>query len=506
VRRFPWPRDPKLPLGTTGPSFLKLPLRMPLRKAKAHWHIIGTSGSGKSFFLAHLFLQLHRAGIPVTLIDPHGDLAKFLLLHLVAQGVYQHNDAFERILYVDLPAAERQGLFLPFNVLAQNLSSHTIASNIKEAFHRAWPALSGGAAPMFDTLVQDSIKVLVSNKLPLTNLYRFLTDKPFRDHLLANEPDPDIVSFFHDQFDRLAPRDQADQAGSALRRAHLLTFAPVLKYSLGQHGLALNFREILDRGKSTIINLALADAEARRLLGCLFTVMAEQGALSRAELTTQERRHSHFLMIDEFSEFTAQSEEALARMLSQTRKFGLFLVMAHQTWSQASSRLKGALQNVGVDVLFRLGREDAEYSSRAVARFNPHAVKHKVEDAQAEERSHPMFYGLSEQFEGYTQHLQELKPRHFLLKLPGKPARWGKTVGIPTPRVDPAALAAVEQEYLRRYFTPQAVCSQQAASPLAFPALPGRQQRRQPPTGKLIFTRTVTVTVRERLTVTKRPG
>jgi hypothetical protein len=210
------------------------------------------------------------------------------------------------------------------------------------------------------------------------------------------------------------------------------------------------------------------------------------------------------LMIDEFSEFTAQSEEALARMLSQTRKFGLFLVMAHQTWSQASARLRGALQNVGVEVLFRLGREDAEYSSRAVARFNPHQVKHVVEDTQAEERTHPVYYGLAEQFEGYTQHLQELKPRHFLLKLPGKAARWGKTLEIKTPSVDTAELAAVEQEYLKRYFTPQPVLTQQETGTLALPALPGRQQRRQPPTGKLIFTRTVTVTVRERLTVTKR--
>jgi DNA segregation ATPase FtsK/SpoIIIE-like protein len=117
--------------------------------------------------------------------------------------------------------------------------------------------------------------------------------------------------------------------------------------------MALDFRRILDTNQSVIINLAVADAEARRLLGCLLTVAAEQGALSRSELPPGERHGRHVLIIDEFSEFTAQSEEALARMLSQTRKFGLYLVMAHQTWSQASSRLKGALQNVGLEVVFR---------------------------------------------------------------------------------------------------------------------------------------------------------
>jgi hypothetical protein len=48
---------PKLTLGTFGPlPGLALPLNIRLSQANTHWHIIGTSGSGKSFFLAQLFL------------------------------------------------------------------------------------------------------------------------------------------------------------------------------------------------------------------------------------------------------------------------------------------------------------------------------------------------------------------------------------------------------------------------------------------------------------------
>ncbi len=60
---------------------------------------------------------------------------------------------------------------------------------------------------MFDTLVQDGVKVLISNNLPLTGLYRLLGDQGFRERLLAAEADPDIVAFFRDQFDRLAVKD-----------------------------------------------------------------------------------------------------------------------------------------------------------------------------------------------------------------------------------------------------------------------------------------------------------
>src|SRR5215212_8178064 len=115
-----WKKRLPLPLGTWGLPFLQSPLSISHKQAKASWHIIGTSGSGKSYMLAHLFLMLYRRGYAVTLIDPHGDLAKLVLSHLVAEGAYRDPASFERILYLDLPAAERENVYLPFNVLAQD--------------------------------------------------------------------------------------------------------------------------------------------------------------------------------------------------------------------------------------------------------------------------------------------------------------------------------------------------------------------------------------------------
>src|SRR6266545_1436340 len=179
-------RLPTLPLGTTGPNWWPKPVALPLPAVTTHAHVIGVSGSGKSRFLAGYYLALLKAGLPATLIDPHGDLAQLVLAHLVAAGVYRDPGAYQRILYLDLPAAERSGKFLPFNVLATPGAPHTIAANIKEAFHRAYPELAHGA-PMFDTLVQDGTKVLITNHLPLTALYRLLTDQPWRNQLLARE-------------------------------------------------------------------------------------------------------------------------------------------------------------------------------------------------------------------------------------------------------------------------------------------------------------------------------
>lgn len=447
-------RQPSLPLGTFGHALFPRTLALPSEQIGSHIHVIGVSGSGKSRFLAGLFVSLLEQQRSATLIDPHGDLASLILAQLVANGFFRQERAFEQLLYLDLPTAARQQRYVPFNVLRQPLAPHSVASNITEAFHRAWPALANGAAPMFDTLVQDGVKVLHSNALPLTTLYRLITDKNYRDQLLVREDDPDVIAFFHDQFDRLSLRDQADQAGAALRRAHLLTFSPILKHSLGHSDNLLDFRQLLDHNRSLIVNLALEDGEARRLLGCLLTVAAEQGALSRASLPPSERRTTHHLFIDEFSEFSAQSEEALARMLSLTRKYGLFLVMAHQTWSQASGRLKGALQNVGLEVAFRLGRFDAEHAARIFGEVDLLTIKHRVEDPNAAERSHPVFFSLPEQWEQWVQAFVGLRAQHAYVRQPTGRVTRIRTLPFPDPSVAMDELDRVAAEYLRRYFRP----------------------------------------------------
>jgi len=244
--------------------------------------------------------------------------------------------------------------------------------------------------------------------------------------------------------------EQVNYAGSVLRRAALLTDLPILRYSFSQPENRLPFRQIMDQGQSVIINLALRELEASRLLGCLLTVGYEQAALSRAD---EEHRQSHHLIVDEFHSFSTQSAQAFASMLSQTRKYGLYLCAAHQFWGQANQHLQEALQNTGIEVVFNLGRTDAEYTAKQLSRIDPLQVKHEVVDEYAVEKTHPVFYSVAEQWQDFTEYLQDLPPRHFALKLRGQKVKAGKTRTLPKPRVDPNELSEVEQEYLRRYFT-----------------------------------------------------
>src|SRR5512143_2731915 len=177
----------------------------------------------------------------------------------------------------------------------------------------------------------------------------------------------------------------------------------------------------------------------------------EAAALSRADVPAAHRA-PHHLILDEFSQFLAQSEESLTRMLSETRKYALFCVMAHQNWSQASERLKGALQNVGLEVILKAGRVDAEYSARLLAAVDPLAVKHTVTDQVAEERTHPTFFPLLEQWERHIQAIQRLRVGVAFIRLPDDIVHRIKTPTLPTVAVSPQQLTALRESYLRTYF------------------------------------------------------
>ena len=105
-----------------------------------------------------------------------------------------------------------------------------------------------------------------------------------------------------------------------------------------------------------------------------------------------------------------------------------------------------------MDITFRTGREDAEHQAKVVGTVDPLTVKHEVEEGQ--ERSHPTFYSLGEQWEGWTQRVTGLRKRSAFVCHPSGKATKVQAPPMPDPGVDPARLAAVEERYLGSCFSP----------------------------------------------------
>ncbi len=383
-------------IGSFGPRFCRIPVHLDVAELATHLSVTGATGSGKSRWLAHLAVSLIERGEAVTVLDPHGDTARLILHSMIACGVYDDPAAYDRITYLDLPAAARVRRYTPFNILDQPFDAPTTARLVLEALRRAWPALDDGVAPAFENAVLAGVSVLIRNKLPIVLLHDLLTDVAWRAELLKDETDPTVRGFFA-RLDGWGSRERAQYLESTLRRAFLLSFSPVLRYSIGQTENRLGpFRRRMDAGRSLIVNLALPDPDARRLIGSLLTVSMEQGAMQRADVPAAQRGRSHTLIVDEFAAVCSQSGVALAHVLEQCRKFALGLVLSAQSNAQLPERIAVALAGVGTTVVFRLGREDAEVMARRIGATDPTLVKH----AGGELAAHPLYAPLLEQWEG----------------------------------------------------------------------------------------------------------
>ncbi len=408
------------------------------QERSTHCYILGITGQGKSKLLQQMLFQDITAGRGCCLVDPHTDLAQDLLAYLAEKHFLDDPKFRERIIYFD---PSRDDYFLPFNVLSSSYSPYVTASNVVEAFRRTWPEALH-EAPRFTNVMLAALLILMANKLTLVQLPLLLTDRDFRETLLMRVDDPEVISVFHDRVDKWG-RDRALFLEAIMNKISAFTLNPKLRLILGERGNGLDFRKIMDEGKVLIADLGRVDGETRRLLGSLIVTGFEQAALSRKD-QPKEARRPFYLYVDEFQDFVANEGSALtlSHILSEARKFGLHLTLAHQVLVQMTSqRIQAALGNIGTKIVFAVDRADAEVMAKSLYQVSADEIKHEVASGEGQARTHPLYYSLGEKWEEVISEIQNLKPRTALVKAPQR-----KTTLIYTLPILPHALSGEDLE------------------------------------------------------------
>ena len=129
----------------------------------------------------------------------------------------------------------------------------------------------------------------------------------------------------------------------------------------------------MDEGKVLLVNVAKGrlGEDSALILGSLVVSTLGLAAFSRAELPPGERK-PFFLYLDEFQNFTTLM---LANMMSELRKYGVGLMLAHQHLHQLEPDIRHAvLGNAATLISFRVGPDDASVLAKE---FQP---KFGVED------------------------------------------------------------------------------------------------------------------------------
>src|SRR5262249_46512705 len=149
------------------------PHDIPVAARHTHLYVIGSSGSGKSKFLEQLIVSDILQGRGVGLVDPHTDLARDTLAHLMSVGFFDDPSACQRVIYFDPTRAD---FTLPFNVLKSQFPPYTVVQMVIEAFRRTWPAALA-EAPRFSNIALAALLVLIETRQSLVEMPLLLTDK-----------------------------------------------------------------------------------------------------------------------------------------------------------------------------------------------------------------------------------------------------------------------------------------------------------------------------------------
>ena len=389
------------------------PLHVHETERRTHTYVIGITGTGKSKLLEHILFQdiIHGRGGGV--LDPHSDLVQDLL-HYLQSHPQQSQAHWERIIYFD---PSRSDSLIPFNVLDTGFSPYETTQNVIEAFRRTWPNTLE-EAPRFANIATAAILTLIANKLTLVEMPRLLTDQEFRDALLANVQDVEVLGFWRGRYEKWG-RETPLMVESLLNKVTAFTMNPQLRLLLGAGENRLNFRRIMDEGQVLLVDLGRCDAETRRLVGSLIVTGLEQAARSRKDI--RDERRPFYFCIDEFQDFCANdgAAQTLAQILSECRKFGLHLTLAHQTLAQINERMKGALGNIQLKIIFGTSRQDAEILAKHLFQVTGEKVKFAIRDSRQSGGNRPIFYSLQEEWERSIRRVQQLKPRTAYVSRPG---------------------------------------------------------------------------------------
>lgn len=321
-----------------------------------HTYAIGETGVGKTTFLEGLILQDIAAGRGAMFLDPHGDAARS-----IARRIPVGREA--HVLYIDLADPT---LALGYNPLTRVSAPYRplVASGLMAVMKKMWSDAWG--VRMEHILRNTLLALLDQPEAQLPDVLHMLGDKRFRSAAIGHIENAQVRAFWTKEFPAYQPRFIADAIQPIQNKVGAFLADPRLRRFVCPEGRGLRFREIMDEGRTVLVNLSkgVLGEDSAATLGAMLVTAVGLAGLSRAD-TSMANRRPFFLYLDEFQNVTTL---AMVEMLSELRKYGVGLIMAHQYLAQLDPEIRHAvLGNAGTILSFRVGAEDAPVMARQFA-------------------------------------------------------------------------------------------------------------------------------------------
>ncbi len=354
--------------------------------------------------------------------------------YLACRYLYSEDEqeVAERVVLIDPTDPQYTVTFNPLEKIP-GVSAAEQAAELVGSFKKIW---SDSWGVRMEDLMRNTLIALSEAELTLCELTAFLTRRAFRESVLGKVTNQTTIDYFQ-RFNSLTDRAQITWIEPVMNKINAFLADDRMRQMFSSPRSSFHLREIMDNRKHLLIKLDKGKLKgAADLLGSLFMAKIQMTAFSRSGIPAH-KRVPFYLYIDEFQNFATESFEVI---LSEARKYGLSLVMAHQSLSQIPDSLRGLiLASAGLQVFFRVNRQDANLLAKEVFQYSGFEVK-----SEGEKR--PVYWSYAEEWEHKIGDLQHLAPRtcYAKHKIQGGAVEL-YTVGIPTAWEE---LEITEEEYL----------------------------------------------------------
>lgn len=332
-------------------------IKMQKEDRRRHLYIIGQTGTGKTNLMKSMIPQDIKNGEGLGIVDPHGEFTEYAL------GVVPKERA-EDVIYFNPADMERP---MGLNMLEYDPKypeqKTFIVNELMLIFDKLYDLKTTGG-PMFEQYTRNALQLLMDDPnegATLMEVPRVLADTVYRKRLLAKCQNMVIKDFWE---------KEAEKAGGDAALANIVPYI-TSKFSvfiandfmrpiIGQSKSSINFREVIDGKKILLVNLSkgrLGEVNSN-LLGLIVVGKLAMAAFSRIDMA-EELRPDFYLYIDEFQNFATES---ISTILSESRKYHLSLIIAHQFIKQLPEKISSAVfGNVGSMLAMRIGADDADF-------------------------------------------------------------------------------------------------------------------------------------------------
>ena len=330
------------------------PIGLTARERERHVYIIGGTGNGKTTMLMYGIIQDIKNGKGVAVIDPHGDLAETILRHIPAERIkdviYLNPDDLSNPIGVNLLELP-EGLTGDELLREKDLITESTISVMRKIFS---DDDTGGHR--IEYVLRNTIQTaLTLEGSTLFTIFRLLNDTDYRKKVVRELEDKDLKIFWQNEIGKAGEMQKVKMAAGITSKIGRFLFSASAKRVLEQEKSTIDFDDILNSSKILICNFSkgLLGEDTSTLFGTTILAKLQVASLRRARLK-QTDRSPYYMYVDEFQNFATMS---FVQMLSEARKYKLFLTMAEQSTSQQDQQrlVDIILANVGTVICFRSG-------------------------------------------------------------------------------------------------------------------------------------------------------